>query len=105
MLATALLSMWMSNTATTLMMLPIGMSVLTLLHSSPSKDAKINKGMEQFKLTLMLGIAYSANIGGTMTLIGTPPNLTLATYFSDILKAPISFAQWLQVGVPLELLC
>lgn len=100
MLATALLSMWMSNTATTLMMLPIGMSVLSLLHSSPSSDAKINRGMEQFKITLMLGIAYSANIGGTMTLIGTPPNLALATHFSDILNTPISFAQWLQVGVP-----
>ncbi len=75
MIATAFLSMWISNTATTVMMVPIGMAVVS--HLNP--DEKIGKGNNsKFGISLMLGLAYSASIGGIATLIGTPPNLVLA---------------------------
>ncbi len=98
MLATALLSMWISNTATTVMMLPIAVSVISLL----SKNNKDNggKGMQNFAIAMMLGIAYAANIGGTATIIGTPPNSVLAGYISDTYNYEISFAKWMIMGVP-----
>lgn len=105
MLATALLSMWMSNTATTLMMLPIALSVLSLLSaSSPSELDGGDKRMKNFGISLMLAVAYGANIGGTMTLIGTPPNLVLASFINDRAtqtgSAPLSFFEWMLIGVP-----
>lgn len=97
MLATALLSMWISNTATTVMMLPIGMSVVALL------DEKIDnkKAGRNFGLTLMLGIAYAANIGGITTLIGTPPNLVLAGIIDESGLKSLDFATWLLFALPL----
>jgi sodium-dependent dicarboxylate transporter 2/3/5 len=98
MLATAFLSMWISNTATAMMMLPIALAISKQLQASFSKTEKKN-----FNLALMLAIAYSASIGGIGTLIGTPPNLV----FTGILKAnfpespPISFIQWMLFAVPL----
>lgn len=97
MLATSLLSMWISNTATTVMMLPIGMSVVTLL-SDKFNDAKSSRN---FALTLMLGIAYAANIGGITTLIGTPPNLVLAGIVEESGLPSLSFANWLFFALPL----
>ncbi|WP_417590069.1 SLC13 family permease [Owenweeksia hongkongensis] len=97
MLATALLSMWISNTATAVMMLPIGMSVVSLL-GDKIKDGKAGRN---FGITLMLGIAYSANIGGITTLIGTPPNLVLASIVSDSGLPPIDFSTWLIFALPL----
>ena len=79
MLATGLLSMWISNTATTVMMLPIGMSVVALL----GDKIKAPGAGKNFGIALMLGIAYSANIGGISTLIGTPPNLVLASITNE----------------------
>jgi len=73
MLSTAIISMWISNTATTVMMLPIALSVIQLLN----KNQKQNTGMRNFSIAMMLGIAYAANIGGTATIIGTPPNSVL----------------------------
>ena len=98
MLATALLSMWISNTATTVMMLPIAVSVISLL----SKNRKDNsgKGMRNFAITMMLGIAYAANIGGTATIIGTPPNSVFAGYINETYHYEISFAKWMLIGVP-----
>ena len=113
MAATALLSMWMSNTATTLMMLPIALSVLTLLKSVPNHDPSssgrsdtISKGMRNFGIALMLAVAYGANIGGTMTIIGTPPNLVLASFINQNAPAGesvLSFLDWLALGVPFGL--
>ncbi|MEQ8324408.1 MAG: DASS family sodium-coupled anion symporter [Vicingaceae bacterium] len=94
-LATAFLSMWISNTATTVMMLPIAMSVLQLLNQ---KEA--GKEYKKFGLALMLSIAYAANIGGTMTLIGTPPNVVFAGFLLERYQIEIGFGQWMLIGLP-----
>ena len=100
MLATALLSMWVSNTATTMMMLPIAISVLALLRS----EAGELKSLPGFNTALVLAIAYGANIGGLGTLIGTPPNALLAAYFDQTYGITIGFAEWMAVGLPLSLI-
>ncbi|MCM2130746.1 SLC13 family permease [Larsenimonas rhizosphaerae] len=97
MLATGFMSMWVSNTATAIMMLPIGMSVITLLN-----DQK-QEGMDRYGTSLLLAIAYSASIGGVATLIGTPPNALLAGYLSTDQNMDIGFAQWMIVGLPIAL--
>ena len=99
MLATALLSMWISNTATSVMMLPIGMAMVKQLHDNPATE--INENL-RFGKSLMLAIAYSASIGGIATLIGTPPNLVLAGVVEDIYGIEITFAEWMMVGLPLS---
>ncbi len=98
-LATAFLSMWISNTATAVMMLPIALSVLQLL----SKNNHVIE-YKKFGLALMLSIAYSANIGGTMTLIGTPPNVVLAGFIENRYGIEIGFGQWMLIGVPFGLI-
>lgn len=102
MLATAALSMWISNTATTVMMLPIGVSVIEILRSRES-DQNLNKGTRYFSLSMMLGIAYAANIGGIATIIGTPPNTVLAGVLNEKFGYTIDFARWLAFGFPLML--
>ncbi len=91
---TAFLSMWMSNTATAVMMLPIGLSIIAMANASTQ---------DQFGKAVLLGIAYSASIGGIATLIGTPPNALLAAYLSKSYGIQISFADWMILGVPLAL--
>lgn len=100
MLATSLLSMWISNTATTVMMLPIGMSVINLLGDRFSADKKSGN----FALSILIGIAYAANIGGIGTLIGTPPNLVLASIVEESNLGTISFASWFMFAIPLVIL-
>lgn len=102
MLATAALSMWISNTATTVMMLPIALSVIDLLKSSNENLPK--KGVRHFALALMLGIAYSANIGGTATIIGTPPNVVFSGFIRETYDLEVSFATWMAFGVPFAIL-
>lgn len=97
MVATALLSMWVSNTATAAMMLPIALSVIGLLESETGYSER------NFTVALLLSIAFGANIGGLGTLIGTPPNAFLAGYMSDRFDLQIGFAQWMLVGVPVSL--
>tara|TARA_B100000963_G_scaffold10596_1_gene8243 strand:+ start:2453 stop:3892 length:1440 start_codon:yes stop_codon:yes gene_type:complete len=92
MLATAFLSMWISNTATSVMMLPIGIAII--------KQFNENK---TFGKALMLGVAYSASIGGVATLIGTPPNLVLAGVVSEIYGYEITFSQWFLFGFPISI--
>lgn len=99
MLATALLSMWLSNTATAVMMLPIALSVLRLVDENYPEAVQ-----RQTAAALLLGLAYAANIGGMATLIGTPPNLVFAAYVSDHNLPLPSFAEWLTWGVPLAAL-
>lgn len=101
MLATAALSMWISNTATTIMMLPIALSVIQLL--TANQDDFDKKGIRNFSLAMMLGIAYSANVGGTATIIGTPPNTVLAGFIEETYKTEIGFANWFIVGFPFML--
>lgn len=105
---TAVLSMWVSNTATAVMMLPIGVSVINLVLSKKnnlSVNTKLpmpeNDNGQNFAICLMLGIAYSASIGGIGTLIGTPPNLFMASYIKNNLGIEISFVKWMSVGLPL----
>lgn len=108
MLATALLSMWISNTATTMMMLPIGMAVISqveLLQSSDQSSSRDDvKLKSNFGICLMLSIAYSASIGGVATLIGTPPNAILAGMVEKLYGQTISFASWLAFGLPLSVI-
>jgi sodium-dependent dicarboxylate transporter 2/3/5 len=95
MAATAFLSMWLSNTATTMMMLPIGLAVIARL----GRDTQ-----SPFGRALMLGIAYAATIGGVATLVGTPPNAVLAGIVEKTQGLSISFGHWLLFGLPLSLL-
>lgn len=97
MLATALLSMWVSNTATAAMMLPIGLSVIALVESSTGESSR------RLTLALLLGIAFGANIGGLGTLIGTPPNAFLAAYMGERYDFQVGFGQWMAIGLPVSL--
>ena len=97
MIATGFLSMWVSNTATAIMMLPIGMSVINLLEDKDPKELK------RYATALLLAIAYSASIGGIATLIGTPPNALLVGYLSDNHGIEIGFAQWMIIGLPVSI--
>nr|WP_245857112.1 DASS family sodium-coupled anion symporter [Actinoalloteichus hoggarensis] len=96
MVATGFVSMWVSNTATAVMMLPIGLSVLGLV-----KQLGDGKGDPNFGSALMLGIAYAASIGSLGTIIGTPPNTLLVGYLADNHDINIGFGQWMLFGVPI----
>jgi sodium-dependent dicarboxylate transporter 2/3/5 len=97
MITTASISMWVSNTASTIMMLPIALSVIAIF----SKE--INLRDEDLAIPLLLAIAYSASIGGASTLIGTPTNIMLAGILSDSYNYEISFIDWLLIALPIAL--
>ncbi|NQU51019.1 MAG: DASS family sodium-coupled anion symporter [Bacteroidetes bacterium] len=101
MLATSFLSMWMSNTATAMMMVPIALSIILKLEESLGE---VNMG--KYSIGLLLGIAYSASIGGIATLVGTPPNLSFARIVSIIFPkmTEISFADWFIFAIPVTIL-
>ena len=100
MLTAAVISMWVMNTATTIMLLPIGLAVITVVKETVRGLSE--KEMESFQLALLLGIAYGATIGGMSTLIGTGPNGMLAAFMADNYNLDISFVDWMKVGVPLS---
>ncbi|MET3873575.1 SLC13 family permease [Puniceicoccus vermicola] len=100
MLATAILSAFVSNTATAVMMMPIGIAVTMQVSADLTREGHDAKKSEPLFLNLMLGIAYAASIGGMATLIGTPPNTVLASYLSKSFGYEITFAKWLAVGIP-----
>ena len=100
MVTAALISMWVMNTATTIMLLPIGLAVITVVKETVKGLSE--EETENFQLSLLLGIAYGATIGGMSTLIGTGPNGMLAAFMSDNYNLDISFVDWMKVGVPLS---
>lgn len=112
MLATGFLSMWVSNTATTLMMLPIGLSVFALVtagsgqpaagepHRPGQADQVADENIRRFGICLMLAIAWSASMGGLGTLLGSPPNAIIAGYAATELGQEIGFLDWMLLGVP-----
>tara|TARA_R110000764_G_scaffold240105_1_gene343237 strand:- start:319641 stop:321074 length:1434 start_codon:yes stop_codon:yes gene_type:complete len=99
MVATAFLSMWISNTATTVMVLPMAISIVKQLKDNPETPKDENK---VFSKLLMLAIAYAASIGGIATLIGTPPNLVFAGFVQKTYGVDISFWQWMKFGLPVS---
>ncbi len=100
MIATAALSMWISNTATTVVMLPIAMSVISLLVNDADGFTKSD---QNFSLSVMLGIAFSANAGGVATIIGTPPNMVMVGLLENEYNIEISFFKWMLIGIPFSL--
>lgn len=101
MVATGFLSMWISNTATAMMMMPIALSVIT--HFKESLGEKEEQA-KNFGIALMLAVGYSASIGGLGTLIGTPPNTIFAGVVKEIYGIDLSFAKWMLFGVPISAL-
>ncbi len=97
MVSTGFLSMWISNTATAVMMLPIGLAIIKVASGTQDETTV------RFNKALMLAIAYAASIGGVATLIGTPPNLVFAGVVKDMYHTEISFLQWFMVGFPLAI--
>ncbi|WP_027184769.1 SLC13 family permease [Desulfovibrio inopinatus] len=107
MIATAFLSMWVSNTATTMMMVPIGLAVVAQATGLEADDLKVcaHGGVEfNFGKSLMLGIAYAASIGGVGTIIGTPPNTIMVGMIEKMYGQQITFAQWMAFGIPLSVI-
>jgi sodium-dependent dicarboxylate transporter 2/3/5 len=99
--ASAVISMWVMNTSTTMMLLPIAVSIIGVIHGSVA--TLTDKDKRDFQYALLLGIAYSASIGGMMTLVGTAPNALLAAFMLDTYGTEIDFARWMLVGIPLAL--
>lgn len=101
MIATGFLSMWISNTASVMVMLPVGLSVL---HQAEAHGLE-GKNLENFGLGIMLGMAYAADIGGMATIVGTPPNLVFIEMFHEMFpKAPeVSFVDWMLMGLPMSI--
>jgi len=107
MIATAFLSMWISNTASTMMMYPIGLAIILQMNTvSNNENQNLKLNTPSFQTALMLGIAYAASIGGIGTKIGTPPNIVFAAAVKSIFPdAPeIGFLQWMMVGFPLVIM-
>ncbi len=102
MIAAALLSMWISNTSTTLMMLPIVMSVLAVIRDQ--MPGMSDRERSDFETAMLLGLAYGATLGGMTTLVGTPPNAFMVGFMDTNYGVEIDFARWMIVGVPLALI-
>lgn len=99
MISAAFLSMWVSNTATAMMMLPIALSIIALVESDEAMEGA--NLQTNFAVVMLLGLAYACNIGGIATLIGTPPNALMAGYMFETYGVEIGFGQWMMAGVPL----
>ncbi|WP_085521526.1 SLC13 family permease [Tuberibacillus sp. Marseille-P3662] len=105
MVATGFLSMWISNTATSMMMMPIGLAIIYQLSDSLKEQGEdTSQGNFKFGKALMLGIAYSASVGGIGTIIGTPPNAALVGAAENLYNVEIAFAQWMLFGVPIAVI-
>ncbi|MBS3787392.1 DASS family sodium-coupled anion symporter, partial [Candidatus Bipolaricaulota bacterium] len=105
MVASGFLSMWISNTATTMMMAAIGLAVVSFLATASEEKAQIKgKLRTNFGVALMLGIAYACSIGGMGTIIGSPPNALLVAFLENNFNQSISFLDWLIVGLPIVII-
>jgi sodium-dependent dicarboxylate transporter 2/3/5 len=106
MLASAFLSMWVSNTATVIMMIPIALSLVSVRRDEldEMQGHKHSLDREHFLVSLLLGVAYAASIGGLATLIGTPPNALLAGFLRSNYQISIGFVQWMEIGLPLVII-
>lgn len=102
MIAAAVLSMWISNTSTTLMLLPIVMSVIVVIRETISDLSSTQR--RDFETAMLLGLAYGATLGGMTTLVGTPPNAFLSGFMSSTYGIEIDFARWMMVGMPLAII-
>jgi sodium-dependent dicarboxylate transporter 2/3/5 len=100
MLASALISMWVMNTSTTMMLLPIAVSIIGVIHQSV--DGLDERTKVNFQCALLLGVAYASSIGGMATLVGTAPNGILAGFMQANYDVTIDFARWILVGLPLS---
>lgn len=100
MVVAALLSMWMTNTSTTMMLLPIGLSVVQVM--SENVDNLGEKQRKDFQAAMLLSLAYGATIGGLATLIGTPPNALLAAFLAENYGIQLDFVSWMAVGIPVS---
>jgi sodium-dependent dicarboxylate transporter 2/3/5 len=99
-MATGLLSMWLSNTATTMMMFPIALSVIHVM----KENHKGEGNLANFSLTIMLAIAYASNFGGIATIIGTPPNVAYVGHILEKYKYNVDFINWMLICTPLAIL-
>ncbi len=102
MLASAVISMWVMNTSTTMMLLPIAVSIIAVIHGTV--DGLDDEGKENFQYSLLLGVAYGATIGGMATLVGTAPNAMLAAFMQESYGTEIDFSSWMLVGLPLSIM-
>ena len=102
-LASAFLSMWISNTATTVMMLPIALSIISQIKEFARASSLTQKNIEGFGKALILAIAYSSSIGGIATLVGTPTNLIFADAIERFYGIVMPFDQWIGIGLPISL--
>ena len=101
MAATAFISMWVSNTATVAMLLPMALAVIELVEEHGQREGDGQASTGELAVALLLGLAYAANIGGLGTLIGTPPNALLAGFMAESYGRTIGFVEWMLLGVPL----
>ncbi len=102
-IATAFISMWVSNAAATMMMLPIALSVIDLTKNREN-SADVNRQYTFFAVSLMLAVAYAANVGGLGTVIGTPTNALMIGFVAESYKVEISFMEWMLIGMPIVIL-
>ena len=102
MVAAALISMWISNTSTALMLLPIVMSLILVVRET--MDSLSAKAQQDFETAMLLGLAYGATLGGMTTLVGTPPNAFMAGFMQSNYGVEIDFARWMLVGIPLAVI-
>lgn len=99
-ISTAFLSMWISNTATTMLMLPIAISVINIFQE---QKAVSKKDIKNFSVSILLTISYASSIGGMATLIGTPPNIVFAGFMEKNEHIIVSFSDWLKIGLPVAI--
>ena len=100
MLTSALLSMWVMNTSTTMMLLPIAVSIVVVIHNSV--DGLDERAKKDFQYALLLGVAYAASIGGMSTIVGTAPNAVMVAFMLENYGTEIDFTSWMMVGLPLS---